>query len=471
MLMVYLVCFCNQHQITHQRRAICLTNSKISVKLAQNLLSKTCANIVEYIQKIIFSQDFIERNRCQKSDFSRKRKLPISTLILYFCNLIKSSYQPELNKFWKILSGSVVARNVVSKAALCKARKKLKSEAFVELNTKTVEYFNEHANPVTWNGLFLKAIDGSTVKLPDFPEIVEHFGAWNPRQGEPVPMARISQLFDPLNRITHHALIAPKSIGERELAAKHFQYLDEKDLALLDRGYPAFWLFKLILFHNANFCARVSCKKWKIIRRFMQSGRHEQVIMLHIPATSIAACRKLQLDTRPIRLRLVRVELDSGESEVLITSLIDMETYPHHLFSELYHDRWPIEEDYKVMKCRIEVENFSGKSPLSVYQDFHAAVFSKNITAMLIASDRERVAEATASRSFVYKSNFTQALSTMRDTIVVLLRGSRKTILEIISDLLETIAKAVEPVRPGRKYPRNHKRAQRKYYLTYKPIL
>jgi hypothetical protein len=470
MLMLYLFCF-NQHQITHQRRATCLINLKISIKLAQNLLSKTCANIVEYIQKIIFSQDFIERNRSQKSDFIRNRKLPLSTLILYFCNLIKSSYQPELNKFWKLLSGSVVARNVVSKAALCKARKKLKSEAFVELNTKTVEYFNEHANPLTWNGLFLKAIDASTVKLPDFPEIVEHFGAWNPRQGEPVPMARISQLFDPLNRITHHALIAPKSIGERELAAKHFQHLDEKDLVLLDRGYPAFWFFKLILFHNANFCARVSCKKWKIIRRFIQSGRCEQVIMLHIPATSISACRKLQLDTRPIRLRLVRVELDSGEAEVLITSLIDLEKYPHHLFAELYHDRWPIEEDYKVMKCRIEVENFSGKSPLSVYQDFHASVFSKNITAMLIASDRERVAEATASRTFVYKSNFTQALSTMRDTIVVLLRGSRKAILGIISDLLETIAKAVEPVRPGRKYPRNHKRAQRKYCLTYKPIL
>ncbi len=37
------------------------------------------------------------------------------------------------------------------------------------------------------------------------------------------------------------------------------------------------------------------------------------------------------------------------------------------------------------MKCRLEVENFSGKSPLSVYQDFHAAVLSKNMTAMLPA--------------------------------------------------------------------------------------
>jgi hypothetical protein len=203
----------------------------------------------------------------------------------------------------------------------------------------------------------------------------------------------------------------------------------------------------------------------------MKSRHREQVIMLHIPATSTAACRKLQLDTQPIRLRLVCVALDSGETEVFVTSLTDTEKYPHHLFAELYHDRWPIEEDYKVMKCRIEVENFSGKSPLSVYQDFHAAVFSKNITAILVASARERVAKATASRTFAYKSNFTQALSTMRDTIVVLLQGSRKTILKIIYDLLEIIARAVEPVKPGRKYPRNRKRAQRKCCLSCKPIL
>ncbi|MDD2466429.1 MAG: hypothetical protein PHI97_20710 [Desulfobulbus sp.] len=165
------------------------------------------------------------------------------------------------------------------------------------------------------------------------------FGVLNPRLGTPIPIARISQLFDPLNRTTHHALIAPQSIGERELAAEHFKHLDERDLVLLDRGYPAFWLFKLILLYKANFCPRISCKKWKIIRQFMKSGDREQVVTLDIPATSVAACRKLQLDTRPIRLHLVRVELDSGETELLITSLIDSEKYPHHLFAELYHDR------------------------------------------------------------------------------------------------------------------------------------
>ncbi|WP_319585793.1 hypothetical protein [uncultured Desulfobulbus sp.] len=73
-----------------------------------------------------------------------------------------------------------MARNIVSKAALCKA-KKLKPEAFVELNTKTVKYFYQHAHPLTWNVFFLETDDSSTVTLPDCPEIVEHcmqqFGA------------------------------------------------------------------------------------------------------------------------------------------------------------------------------------------------------------------------------------------------------------------------------------------------------
>jgi hypothetical protein len=35
------------------------------------------------------------------------------------------------------------------------------------------------------------------------------------------------------------------------------------------------------------------------------------------------------------------------------------------------------------MKQWIEIENFAGKSVLSIYQDFHAEVFSKNLASVL----------------------------------------------------------------------------------------
>jgi hypothetical protein len=95
----------------------------------------------------------------------------------------------------------------------------------------------------------------------------------------------------------------------------------------------------------------------------------------------VKKCIETGLDIEPMKLRLIRVELDNGETEILATSLTDGEIYPHAIFSDLYHLRWPAEEDYKTLKYRIEVENFSGKTKHSVYQDFYAKLFSKNFAA------------------------------------------------------------------------------------------
>jgi hypothetical protein len=78
--------------------------------------------------------------------------------------------------------------------------------------------------------------------------------------------------------------------------------------------------------------------------------------------------------------------LDTGENEILITSLMDKTLYPTEIFAALYHERWPVEEDYKIMKCRMEMEAFTGQSVRSIYQDFHANVFAKNLVAMLTFS-------------------------------------------------------------------------------------
>ncbi len=111
---------------------------------------------------------------------------------------------------------------------------------------------------------------------------------------------------------------------------------------------------------------------------FFSSGKQDQIVSIEAPATSIAACQKYGLKLNPMELRITRVELNSGEPEILIISLLDYERYPTDLFAGLYPDRWPVEEDYNVVKYQIELENFSGKSVLSVYQDSHARMFSKN---------------------------------------------------------------------------------------------
>ncbi|MCF8057606.1 MAG: hypothetical protein K9K37_13340 [Desulfocapsa sp.] len=105
------------------------------------------------------------------------------------------------------------------------------------------------------------------------------------------------------------------------------------------------------------------------VQRQLLKKISEQFVTIEIPFTSTAACTKRNLDILPLRLRLIRLELESGETEVLITSLTDMEQSPHDLFADLYHDRWPVEEDYKIMGQKMGAEpdcdyGISGSVPI-----------------------------------------------------------------------------------------------------------
>ncbi len=299
------------------------------------------------------------------------------------------------------------------------------------------------------------SIDGSTVKLPKTKEIIEHFGIWKVRQGDPCPMARISQLFDSLNKITVNAIISPKNIGERKHAASLFSALPYNALILLDRGYPAFWLFKLILSERSHFCARIS-RKWVIVRKFINSGKKEKVIQLKAASSSIKYCREIGENIEPLTLRLIRVELDSGEVEVLITSLVDKQAYSRNLFAELYHKRWPVEEDYKVMKCRMDVGAFIGKSVLSDYQDFNAQVFFKNLVAVMAFPVQAELTASGKKDQYEYQVNFTYALGKAKHMVVLLFQRTNAVIKRLITEFQLLLAKTTEPVRPGRKFPRNH---------------
>jgi len=435
--------------------------------LAWKMLFQNCADLIKFFKNLIFSTDFLKRHRQTSKNFIRQRKLPFSTLLLFLINLIKGSYQDELDHFFKAINRFDIAKRIVTKAALSKARMKLKYEAFIELNSHLTDHFYQNFSPLKWHGFNLLAVDGTTLKLPRIEAIADHFGAWYPTQGGKCPKARVSQMFDPLNKITVDAIISPKSEGERELAAFHFLNLIPEDLVLLDRGYPAYWLFNLITSLGSNFCARVQRKRWKIVRQFYNSGKKEKIISLIAPPSSVKKCKEMGLDLKPLKLRLLRVELETGGAEILITSLLDNNLYSHDLFAELYHLRWPVEEDYKVMKQWIEIGNFSGKSVLSVYQDFHAKVFSKNLASALAFPTRSAIESNTRKRKHKYQKNFAQLLSKIKDVIPLFFIRPTEMLLSLISDLHKIITETIEPVRPGRKYPRDFNKRGGRFHYCY----
>lgn len=91
------------HTYLHKRRKKCRKKFKNVAKLAWRLLSEICANLINYLKNILSSQHFVNRHKNAPKDFTRSRKLPFQTLVLFMINFIKGSYQDELDHFFKSL--------------------------------------------------------------------------------------------------------------------------------------------------------------------------------------------------------------------------------------------------------------------------------------------------------------------------------------------------------------------------------
>ena len=435
--------------------------------MAWNLRLKNCANLIEFLKNIITSQTFLDQFRRCPNDFVRQRILPFHTIIFFLINLIKGSIQDELDYFFKIMHEKDTAERGVTKSAFTKARRKLRHQAFIALNRKLISFFYEHFSCRKWKGFRLMAIDGSTVRIPRIRKIADHFGVWHSNRGGECPVARISQLHDVLNGLVVDALICPKEQGERSLAISHAEQFRTGDLVLLDRGYPAFWFFALILAKGGHFCSRIKEAHWDSVRNFFLSQDKEQIITLYPSVVSRKKCNELNLSIVPFQVRAIRVKLKGGKTEILVTSLMDTKRYPHGIFKKLYHLRWMAEENFKTAKQRVQIENFSGKTIESIYQDFHAKMFAMNITAALTLPAQDIIDQQVDAKKYPYKINVTQALSKMKDTIVLLFK--HHNLLDLINKLLSLFVRSKEPVRAGRIFPRDHKN-QREFYYAYKPI-
>lgn len=380
----------------------------------------------------------------------------------------KGSYQQELDNYFAQLNDDVPSQ-VVTKSALTQARKHLSHTAFTTLNRQVVDaYYTHHNDLKTWHGHRLCAIDGSQIRLPDEPDIAHEFGVLPGKKNQKnCPLALASVYYDVLNHISIDSSINPTSASERECAADHLQYARPDDLTVLDRGYNAFWLYAYFSAHDQAFCMRAKVNRNLFCKAFVESGKSEQIITLPPNKLSIEQCRGKGLPAKPLTIRLIRVDLDS-EVEVLITNLLDSEIYPADDFKQLYHLRWGIEENYKRLKQWVEIENFSGKSALSVKQDFYAKILSTNLTAILANVAQRQVDQMFANRKLPYQINFAQALSKMKNTIVLWLRLTPKILRIRIEQFVRYIACTIESVRCGRSYNRPKTKKNRIFYAAYK---
>jgi hypothetical protein len=388
--------------------------------------------------------------------------------------LPKKSIAIELLKF-----SSFLLKNV-TKAAITKARAKLSPDAFKEVNYTLVKEFYTDNNVKKFYGFNLVAIDGSLMELPlNSPSIKEKYGTISNQTDYEKPMARSSSAFDLLNGITLDAILDPYTASEKDLAIRHIQQIVEMNLQhsflfIFDRGYPSLELIIYLIKNGVNFVMRSNTKFLKEVNEVVVSGKKDVVIKIKAKKLRKEAWKKLKelfpdlTKNDCFSLRVVLVQLKTGETEILLTSLLQKTDYPYKIFKDLYFKRWGIEENYDFKKNVIEIENFSGKSCLAVEQDFHAAGLIGNVHAIL-AFEAENEIKDKGKENFQkhqYKINKNVSLAVLKDNLIEVLIDPKMSLENFCKIVKQIMKRNLVPIRPGRSYPRRKKHYAQKYHMS-----
>ena len=427
---------------------------------------KNSRRIIKSIKNLLYSDDFLNKNRLNKKDFTRKRKLPFISLILFMTNMIKQTVQKELTKFIKMFDDK---DSNITKSAFSQSRMKLKPEAFIELNNRLTDEFYTDNIIKKWNGFRLCAIDGSKLILPTHSkELMEKFGTLS--NGMIIPQAQISSCYDILNEIIIDNQLETIQVNEMNQAVKHLDKLSRGDLVIFDRGYAATWFYYMIKLKELDFVNRVPKGFRKDAENFRLSDKKEDIIEINIPPQKsrygLQRHGLTKENVEPFKLRLVKVILDTGEVEVLATTLLDKEKYPLEIFKDLYFKRWGIETNYNHLKSNIHIEEFSGLTEVAIRQDFYANAFINNLQSIIALDSKEEMDEELKYREYEYKINRNLSLGFMKDRIVEILLSDNPKYYEELKELFKMNP---NPIREGRKNPRNPQdKNRRKYFMNRK---
>lgn len=422
-----------------------------------------------YLKIIINDPDIRANFTLSPKDFTRDRKLPLDKLVGMLINLPKRSLRTELQSFFEIIE---LPELCCTKGAFSLQRTKLKPLLFSVLNKLLVDDFYAcYDNRVKrWEGFKLMAVDGSNINMVNKPKVVEHFGTADNQFGG-VPMGRAMQIYDVLNDLTIWAGIFPRSESENIIIENNIRHLPADSLTLFDRGYPSYSLMYLLINEESpkHFVMRCKLTFNKEVKAFVASGQSNLITNIYPSAESIEALyRQGYKVTRntPLTVRMIKVVLPNGEIEVLLTNLFDKEKFTVNKLSQLYQMRWKIETNYDKHKNKMQMEIFSGHRVVCIEQDYAAGVFVSNLQSILEKPYEEEVEFISAKRKHDYKINRNIGLGTLKNRIVKLLISDRACI-EILSELGKLFIKNIEPVRPGRSFPRKRPKTKRGKYQTF----
>lgn len=375
--------------------------------------------------------------------------------------MFKESVEFNMQKVLKSLG-----TKVVTGSAFTQARYKIKAEVFQTLCQMTADTY-EASGKILWKGYRLLAGDGSTLNLPSSKDIEDYFGVHSiTQEGVKRYLARIFFLYDVLNGFVVRAKLSKMEFGEKTLMLQCLQTMPaDKSILILDRGFGHFCTLKKLMNEQRVLCIRLPCENSNFAKQAL-GRKEEDFITEWIPSSKEREnCKKDDLDYAPIKVRVVKIRLNTGEVELLVTNLYDQQEIAAEDLGELYHLRWGVEEGFKNLKPKMKIEQFGCKKTEGIFQEFYAHIFCMNMVALTGNIASQQITNRTKHRKHRYKYNWKNAYRFLRERIINFFYCQQ--IGEWLDGLIAEIITSIIAIKPGRSFARDMAAYNKKGRITH----
>jgi hypothetical protein len=362
-----------------------------------------------------------------------------------------------------LLAGDPQLSELPADSSWCEARSRLPQALWSALIDHSTQRLQElAASQYLYAGREVYLADGSTVSMPDTPELVEAFGYADTKHGPSrFPVARITFLTHAGTEAVVDYRLGPYRTSEDAHFQALWESLPDGCICICDRKFGSF--------HNL---AKLSQRRIDVICPLHQRRHPHKLIAggtpigpnqwrVHLDLAPQLRKRyddptlPQRLDVRLIRVRFVRNH--KRKTLWLVTTLLDPLRHPRADLVRLYRRRWGIETRIGSLKTTLEMNVLPSHTPKAVRYDVAATMLAHNLLWTLI-HQAAATADAPADRI-----SFTAALQITLAFSPVLRAARPHQRSNIYRRMLRNIARCTNPSRPGRIEPRLIKRQTRRY--------
>jgi hypothetical protein len=242
------------------------------------------------------------------------------------------------------------------------------------------------------------------------------------------------------------------------------QFFEWKNsIILLDRGFGYFSTCEVILSGNSGFCIRLKASQSNFAKKVLLNPLSDFITEWCVSEEERSTCKRNKVDSESFRVRVTKVILKNGETEILVSTLFDTALINEKAIQELYHLRWGVEEGFKKLKPKMKLEQFGCRRYEGIYQEFYSHIFMIE----LIASDAgEEITKKTQERKLKYKYSWQNAFRHLRNKFIDIFHLGE--FISSLEYLIEKISGSLIAIKENRMFGRNSNRDKSRSTQCYK---